>query len=256
MQLSDQLTSELRGLKLFGIAEHINERLKAAQNSDLGYEDFLIMLTQDEIEHRKNSKIVRLLRNASFRQQASLESFDVKSTRGVDKKVLQDLATCRFITNSTKIIIMGPTGAGKTYLATAIGNTACRHGYTTYFLRMNTLVEQSSLARAKGTYLNWLKKLTHSDLLILDDFGIKPLSAQQYQDLYDILDERGDGKAVILTSQLPIANWSEIINDPVTCEAVTDRLVSNSIKIEMRGDSYRKKRAPTNEINLTKIDPP
>lgn len=255
MQLTGQLEEKLGQLRLAGMQAHLSSRLKAAQDHALGYEDFLNTLLQDEGEHRKNLKIARLLRNASLRQQASLEGYDAKVHRGLDRKLVGDLATCRFILDSLKIIIMGPTGVGKTYLATALGNAACRHGYSTLFIRMNTLIEQTMLARAKGTYLNWLKKLAGIDLLILDDFGIKPLAPQQYQDLYDVLDERGDGKSTIVTSQLPVSNWNEIIPDPVTCEAVTDRLVSKSIKIQMKGESYRKKKAEVEAAALTKIDP-
>ena len=139
------------------------------------------------------------------------------------------------------ILIDGPTGVGKSYLASAIGQTACRHGHTAIFLRMNTLIEQTMLARVKGSYLTLLKKLASCELLILDDFGIKPLAPQQYQDLYDILDERSEGKSTIVTTQLPPENWGEVIGDPITCEAVTDRLVSRATSIHMKGDSYRKR---------------
>lgn len=255
MQLTGQIEEKLKSLKLSGMQAHLTTRLKAAQDHALGYEDFLSTLLQDESEHRKNLRIARLLRNASLRQQASLEGYDTTAHRGLDRKLLSDLATCRFISDSVKIIIMGPTGVGKTYLATALGNAACRQGYTAFFIRMNTLIEQTSLARAKGTYLNWLKKIAHIDLLILDDFGIKPLLPQQYQDLYDVLDERGDGKSTIITSQLPVSNWNEIIADAVTCEAVTDRLVSKSIKIQLQGESYRRKHVHIRKQDLTSIDP-
>ena len=115
---------------------------------------------------------------------------------------------------------------------------------------MNTLIEQTNLARAKGTYLNLVRRLTGPDLLILDDFGIKPLLAQHYQDLYDIIDERGEGRSTIVTSQLPVANWSEVIDDPVSCEAITDRLASRAIKLEMKGPSQRGKRTRQKEAVL------
>ena len=146
--------------------------------------------------------------------------------------------------DGTNVIIEGPTGVGKTYLASALGHAACRQGYSTLFYRMNALIEQTTLARAKGTYLNLVKRLAGADLLILDDFGIKPLAPQQYQDLYDILDERSEGKATVVTTQLPAENWSEVIDDAVTCEAITDRLASRAVIIQMKGTSYRKKRQP------------
>ena len=147
-QLTGQIEEKLRQLKLSGMQMNLPTRLKAAQDHGLGYEDFLSTLLQDESEHRKNLRITRLLRNASLRQQASLEGFDAKNHRGLDRKILSDLATCRFILDSVKIIIMGPTGVGKTYLATALGNAACRHGYSAFFIRMNTLIEQSYIISA------------------------------------------------------------------------------------------------------------
>ncbi len=171
-----------------------------------------------------------------------MEGIDFTTSRGLDKKQIAGLASGRFIRDGMNIVILGPTGVGKSYLASAIGNASCRNGVTTLFFRMNALIEQMMLARAKGTYLHIVRKLAACELLILDDFGIKPLSAQQFQDLYDVLDERGEGKPTIITSQLPAANWNEVIADPVTCEAVTDRIVSRAIVIQMRGESYRRKK--------------
>lgn len=242
MQLVDQTNNLLSELKLHGIRAELARRLKQAQDEALGHEDLLNLLLHDEAQHRKNMRIARLLKNAAFRQPASTESIDFTVSRGFDKKQIMDLAGGRFIRDGLSLLIFGPTGVGKTHLATAIGNGACRHGITTIFYRMNALIEQTTLARAKGTYLNLLRRLSTAELLILDDFGIKPLAPQQFQDLYDILDERGEGRSTIVTTQVPITNWSEVIADPVTCEAVTDRLVSRSVVIQMKGDSYRRRR--------------
>ena len=220
------------------------------REGDLGYDEFLSLLLQDEIDYRKNAKIKRLLKRASFKQTASLENIDLKSDRGLEKRQLRELETCQYIEDGINIFIMGPTGVGKTYLATAIGNAACRRGYTTLFYRMNSFLEQLLLARAKGTYLNFLKRLAMVDLLILDDLGIKALEPQQFQDLYDVIDERGEEKSTLITTQLPVENWSEIIPDPVSCEAITDRLASVAIKLEMRGPSYRPKRRVNQKQNL------
>jgi DNA replication protein DnaC len=229
-------------LKLHGIREVLENRLSQARNKGLGYEEFLSMLLQDEAEYRRNTRVKRLLKRAAFRQPASLEEFDFTVPRGLDKKVLQDLGGGSFILEGINILILGPTGVGKSYLSSAIGNAACRSGHSTLFYRMNALIEQMLLARAKGTYLNLLRRLSLCDLLVLDDFGIKPLNPQQFQDLYDVLDERGEDKSTIVTSQVPVENWNEVITDPVTCEAVTDRLASRAIRLQMKGDSYRKRR--------------
>ena len=170
------------------------------------------------------------------------ESIDLSTARGLDKRTISDLATMRFVREGFKVIIMGPTGVGKTFLASALGHSACRNNVVTLFFRMNHLLEQLAWYRAKGGYLNLLKRLVGCELLILDDFGIKPLLAQQYQDFYDILDERGEGKPLVMTSQLPVENWKEVIADPVSCEAISDRIASGAIKIILKGNSYRCKR--------------
>ena len=239
LNLVDQYLMELR---LHGVREALTRRLKQAKDEDLGFEDFLNLCLHDESSFRKNARIDRLLRTATLRTQACLENLDLQTPRGLDRKLIQDLSQSRFIEHGQNVLILGPTGVGKSHLATALGRSACRNGKTTLFYRLNTLTEKLLLVRAQGTYLNLLKKLASVDLLILDDFGIKPLSPQQFQDLYDVLEERTETKATILTTQLPIENWPEVIADPVVCEAITDRIVPKAIKIIMKGDSYRKKK--------------
>lgn len=233
--------SHADSLKLHGITQTLAERLQQAREEQMGYEQFLGLVLEDEVRYRKNARIARLIKSAGFRAAATCENMECSAKRNLDKQLLLDLSTCRFVAEGTNVLISGATGVGKTHLATALGNAACRHGLSVLFLRMNTLLERILLVRAQGTYLNLLKRIAHADLLILDDFGIKPLAPQQYQDLYDIFDERTDQKATILTTQLPVENWAEVIADPVTCEAITDRLVSRSIHIHLKGDSYRKK---------------
>lgn len=253
MSTVEATTNQLVELRLTGMRETLTTRFRQARESDLSYEDFLSLILQDEVDYRKSARIKRLLKRAAFRQAASLEAFDQQSDRGISKKQLNELATNRYIDEGINILILGPTGIGKTYLATALGGAACRNGFTTQFYRMNALIEQLTLARAKGVYLNLLKRLSSCELLILDDFGIKPLTPQQYQDFYDVIDERGEDKATIITSQVPIENWSEIIPDPVTCEAVTDRLCAVATKLIMQGEtSYRTKRNRKKDTNVDK----
>ena len=250
MKLEQSTETLTMNLKLHGIRANLSRRLKECSDADLGYEDFLSLILQDEADYRRNARIQRLIKAATLRQAASLEGLDLPNERGLDKKQLSDIASGRFIREGMNILIIGPTGIGKTFLASAIGNAACRAGHSTMFFRMNVLIEQTILARAKGTYLNLLRRLTTPELLILDDFGIKPLLPQQYQDLYDILDERGEGKSNIITTQLPVTNWGEVIDDPVSCEAITDRLASRAINLQMKGPSQRGKRSPLRDIKL------
>ena len=228
-------------LKLHGIRDNLSQRLKTCQDEKLGYDQFLGLCLFDEIEHRRNAKVKRLVHNATFQSGATPEGLDFAAPRSLDKKQVADLSTSRFVEEGNNLLIVGPTGVGKSYLATAIAMAACRNRYSTLFFRMNTLIEKLALVRASGTYLNFLKRVSVVDLVILDDFGLKPLQPQQYQDLYDILDERIETKSTIVTTQLPEANWGEVIDDPVTCEAITRRIVEKAIRIELKGKPYAKK---------------
>lgn len=249
MTTLNTITNQLIELKLTGMREAYSVRSTQARKEQLSNDQVLSILLQDEIDYRRSARIKRLLKAASFRQKACFQDFDLQNARGLDASTVKDLATSRFIDDGVNIVILGPTGVGKTYLATAIGNNACKAGHTVLFYRLNNLIEQLVLARAKANYLNILKRIASVDLLILDDFGIKPLEPQHFQDLYDVLDERGEEKATIITSQVPVENWGEIIADPVTCEAITDRLVAVAMCLVMTGDSYRPKRGVRHSLD-------
>ena len=239
MKPIDFTQQHLDTLKLNGIKLNLSERLKQAREEQFSFEQFLNLTLEDEVRYRSNSRIARLIKNAGFRGAASCEGIECSSQRNLDKKTVLELSHCRFVREGSNLLISGATGVGKTHVATALGNAACRNNFSVVFLRMNTLLEKLLIARAQGGYLNFLKKLTLADVLILDDFGIKPLGSQQYQDLYDILDERSEGRSTIITTQLPPENWGEIIGDPVTCEAITDRFISRAILISLKGPSLR-----------------
>lgn len=246
LRMTEDLLDDLR---LQGIKQGLSSRLRLAQSEQSSMEEFLNLILHDERDFRHNAKIKRLTKRAAFKQTACLEGLDYSQKRGVDKRIISDLATGRFLKEGSNIMISGPTGVGKSYLATAIGNHMCRLGRSVGFFRMNSLIEKTHLERAKGTYLNLLKRLCAYDLIILDDFGIKPLEPSEYQDLYDMIDERGDEKSLIITTQIPAENWGEVIPDPVTCEAITDRIVAQALSIKMSGTSYREKRKKENRLD-------
>jgi DNA replication protein DnaC len=239
MHALNQTEQYLSSLSLKGIRESLSRRMKEALDQDLSYEDFLNTILFDEVQARQNARRQRLLKAAGFRTQASLEGLTFEKVRNLDKKQVNQIATLHFLNEGTNILIFGATGVGKTYLATAIGNHICRSGKSVLFWKMNVLLERLALARAEGAYLNLLKKISAADLIIVDDFGIKALSDQQYQDFYDVLGERESGKSTILTTQLPAENWNEVIQDPLVCEAVSDRLTAQAIKLNLKGPSKR-----------------
>ena len=244
MQTLNLLKNQLTDLKLHGINGSLDARLEAARKEGSALEDVMALLLQDEIDYKKSKKIQRLLKNAHFKEQASIEGFETPKARGVEKSLLNDLSTGSFLRHGQNIIISGPTGAGKSYLAQGIGHSICRQGLAGVFYRLNKLLEEIVLHRAQNQYLILLKRLSNPHLLILDDFGIRPLQAHEFQDFYDLIDERGENKSIILTTQVPPENWNEVIPDPVICEAITDRLVSNAVQFQLKleKDSFRAKK--------------
>lgn len=238
----EQTKQGLSQLKCYGALESLDIRLAEATSGNWGHIEFLSALVSDESLDRENRRVKRRLKAARFRTGATMESLDLTAKRSLSKTQVENLKSLRFINEPRNILIIGPTGVGKTFLATAIGNHACRNGYSCIFIGINMLIERLLMARADGTFLKYRDRLVKTDLLILDDLGIKPLPSETVQDLYDILEERYQAKSTLVTTQLPIANWKEVIHDEVALEAIVDRLIHGPIKLELKGESYRKKR--------------
>lgn len=247
----EQTKTDLTKMKLLGMMSTLDTRLEEATSGNWGHVEFLSALTQDEKIYRDNRRTARLRKGAKFRVDASFEKFDLTAKRNISKPQLINLMELQFIKNPRNILIIGPTGVGKTYLASAIGDHACRVGYTTKFFGMNFLIESLGLARAEGSYLRFRDRLIKTDLLIIDDIGIRPLPPQTIQDLYDLMEERYNQKPTIFTSQLPLENWNEVITDEVAFDAIMDRLVHTAIKLEFKGDSYRRNQG----LAKKKVDP-
>jgi DNA replication protein DnaC len=246
-------TKQLLGqMKFLGMLETVDLRITEATSQGWGHTEFLSALITDEKLSRENRQIKSRIRVAQFRTDGSMESLDLTAKRNISKTQVSDLMELSFIKAPRNVLILGPTGVGKTYLATAIGNWACRHGFSCVFAGMSLLIERLSIARADGTYLKYRDKLVKTDLLILDDLGIKPLPPETVQDIYDVLEERYQSKSTIVTSQLPLNHWKEVIEDAVALEAILDRLIHGAVKIELDGESYRKKRGDKKK----KVDTP
>jgi DNA replication protein DnaC len=245
----EETRNQMSQMKLFGMLKALDLRLEESISQGWGAGDFLSAMVTDEKNHRDVSAIQRRLRVASFRTQASFEQLDYTVKRSLTKSLVKDLMGLNYIKAAPRnILIFGPTGVGKTFLATAIGNHACRHGHSVVFMGISVLCEKLLMSRTDATYLRLRERLTKQDLLIIDDIGLRKLPAEIVQDLHDILEER-QAKSTIITTQLPLKNWNEIIEDPLALDTVVDKLKHGSLHITMDGESYRKKKGQQEVID-------
>lgn len=234
--------NQMSEMKLHGMLQSLDLRISEALSQNWGAGDFISALVTDEKSYRSAAQINRRLKAANFRTQASFETLDHTAKRTLTKSLVRDLMQLQFIKLSAQnLMIVGATGVGKTFLATAIGNHACRHGYTTVFMGVSVFIEKMTMARTDGTYLRMRDRFIKTDLLIIDDVGLKKLPALIVQDLHDLLEERQE-KCTLITSQLPLKNWGEIIEDELALDTVVDKLKNGTLQIVIEGESYRKKK--------------
>lgn len=238
----EQTRNQMAEMKLLGMLKALDLRLEESVSQGWGSGDFLSALVTDEKNYREVAKIQRRLKAANFRTTASFEQIDYTAKRSLTKTLVKDLSQMSYIKASPRnILILGPTGVGKTFLATALGNHACRHGHSVTFMGISVLCEKLLMARTDGTYLRLRDRLIKTDLLIIDDLGLKKLQPEVVQDLHDLLEERQE-KCTLITTQLPLKNWSEIIDDPLALDTIVDKLQHGSLHVTLEGDSYRKKK--------------
>jgi DNA replication protein DnaC len=233
----------LRKLRLLGMAKALENQLNQPQIENMGFEERLGLIVDCEICNRENRKLQIRLRNAALRQQASIENIDYRASRGIDKKLILTLANCQWTKLYRNVLIIGATGTGKTFLACALAHKACLEGNTVYYTRLPRLLPELALARGDGSYSKRMKQLAKVSLLILDDWGLAPLTDEHRRDLLEVLDDRHEKSSTIVTSQLPIKLWYEAIGDKTLADAILDRLVHNAYRVELKGDSMRKTRA-------------
>jgi len=232
----------LRELGLTGMAQALAEQLGVPDVQSLSFEDRLALLLEREASERDNRRLRRLLQLAKLRLDASIEDIDFRSPRGLDKSVVLRLAGCDWIRNHQVVLIVGATGTGKSYLACALAQAACRHGLSTRYFRLSRLLDDLALARADGSYPKVLDRLARTHLLALDDYGMVPLNDPQRRDLLELLDDRYGQRATLLTSQLPLEHWHDVIGEPTFADAILDRLVHHAHRITLKGPSMRKKK--------------
>lgn len=237
----EQTLSTLNHLKLFGMAKSLHDRLINPAHADLAHDEFVGLLVQDEKAHRDNRRLARLLKRAKLRQpDACLEDVDYRHPRGLQKQLFLELAHPRWVPAGRNVLLTGPTGIGKSWLACALGNFAARQGFTVLSLRAPRLFEELQQSRADGSRLKLLARLAKAQLLIVDDILLTPLADQERADLLEIVEDRHARGATVLTSQLPTKHWHAAMGEPTLADALCDRLFHHAFKIEMRGESLRK----------------
>ena len=242
--LVQQTIEKLREIRLPGMAKGFEDQLSSAAAMSLGFEERFGLLVDQEITFRENQRLVRLLKAAKLKSSACLEDVDYRQDRGLDKSQMASLSGCQWIATGLNLILTGPTGSGKTWLACAFGNQACRFGKSVLFQRLPLLLEELQISHGDGSFRKRLSQLAKLDLLILDDFGMAALSAQGRADLLEVIDARVEGRSTIVTSQIPVENWHDYLGagNPTVADAILDRVVSGALRVPLRGESMRKTR--------------
>ena len=230
----------LQRLRLFGMAKAFQEQMESAELQALDFTERFGLIVDREQFEQENRKLTTRLRRAHLGQSASFEDLDLKATRGLDKGLMSSLASCAWIRAHNNLLVTGPTGVGKSYLACALGHKACREGFSVVYHRAGRLFYELGISRGEGRYLRLLKSISQVDLLILDDWGLVQIQDDSRRDMLEILEERHNRKSTIIASQLPVENWHELIGEPTLADAILDRLVHNAYKIALKGDSMRK----------------
>jgi len=232
---------KLEEMRLNGFARIYRQMQETGNNRDFTTDEIIAHLVQAEWDDRYNRRLQRLVTNARFRYQAGMEQIDYVAKRSLDKALMLRLSSGEWINRKQNVIIIGSTGLGKSFLASALGHQACQMGYKVYYRNCSKLFDELKIAKADGSYINEINRIEKLDLLILDDFGLKPLDNNQRLMLLELLEDRHGKRSTIITSQLPVKNWYDVIGEPTIADAILDRLVHSSHRIELNGDSLRGK---------------
>ena len=241
--LNHPTLDKLHELRFTGMAKALTDQMALPDIDDLSFEERLGLLVDREATEREDRRVQTRLRQAKLKQNACIEDIDFKQPRGMDKSLLLDLAQCLWIKKHLNLLITGPTGVGKTWIACALAHKACREGFSALYLRLPRLLQELPIAKGDGTYTRLMNRLAKVDVLILDDWGLSKLIAEQRRDLLEILEDRHDTRSTIVTSQLPLDQWHHIIGDPTLADAILDRIVHNAYKINLKGESMRKNKS-------------
>jgi DNA replication protein DnaC len=241
----------LAALGLAGMAKAFDDQHRQPDIAALAFEQRIGLMIDREVTERENKRLIARLKFASLRQAAVVEDIDLRSPRGIDRAFFAKLVDGEWIGRKQNLLITGPTGVGKSWIACALGHKACRDNRSVLYHRLPRLFEALALARGDGRYARLLKNLSRVELLIRDDWGLAPLTGEQRRDLLEVIDDRHQRGSTVITSQVPIDHWHEVIADPTIADAVLDRLVHNAHRLAIKGDSMRKITAQRTSLDVT-----
>jgi DNA replication protein DnaC len=242
--LTEPTMEKLRQMQLRGMVTALLSQSQDPEAQALSFEERLGLLVDEEWTQRRTRALARLLREAKLRLPACPEDLDYTPARGLDRALMRSLITGAFVREHQNIIICGATGTGKTFVACALGNACCRQGLRARYFRVSALLSELTLSKGDGTYPAFMARLAKTDLLILDDYGLAPLSVLEARDLLEVIDERALSRSTVVASQLPLEHWHGAIADPTLADAILDRLIHQAHKIHLKGESMRKKKLP------------
>jgi DNA replication protein DnaC len=235
--------TKMQKMKLYGMLRAFNQSLEAGMMKKFTADELLGHLVDAEWDERHNRRLERLIKQAKFRYQASLDEIDFELRRNLDKNMLLRFSNCSWIEKRRDIIVTGPTGVGKSFLASALGYQGCMYGFKVLYFNCFKLFSRLKLAKADGSYVKELNRIQKQDVLILDDFGLYPFDVQSRLSLLEIMEDRHGRGSTVISSQFPVKSWHEIIGEPTIADAICDRIIHSAYRIELRGESVRKKYA-------------
>jgi DNA replication protein DnaC len=248
--LNQPTLEKMQAMKMSAMVEAFQQQLSSRSHGKLSFEERLGMLIDAEYAAREQRKLTRRLQRARLRQPgACIEDIDFKTRRGLKRPAVMALARCDWIRDALNVLITGPTGTGKTYLACALANKACRLGFTAYYVRASQLPQDMAIARGDGSYPRLLKRLTRTQVLVIDDWLLTPFTDAERRDILEVIEDRHERAATLIASQLPVSTWHEALGEPTLADSICDRLIHAAHKLELKGRSMREIRAAQQQSN-------